>query len=101
MPNHLHGILILSDEQESRRGGSRTAPTTKSLGRLVGAFKTVSTKRINLLRRSPGEPFWQRSFYEHVVRDEDDLRRVREYIVANPSRWAEDEENPALWRSEK
>jgi putative transposase len=98
MPNHLHGILILSNEDVSRRGGSRTAPT-KPLGRLVGAFKTVSTKRINLMRRSPGARFWQRGYYEHVIRHEEDLYRVREYIAANPGRWAEDEENPTLWRS--
>ena len=37
---------------------------------------------------------WQRNYYEHVVRDEAELQRVREYIVNNPTRWAEDEENP-------
>ena len=47
MPNHLHGIIMIRDD--IRRGGSRTAPTEtrKPLGRLIGAFKTVSTKRIN------------------------------------------------------
>ena len=52
MPNHLHGIIAISE----RRGGSRTAPTgqRKPLGRLIGAFKTVSTKHINKSRKSPG-----------------------------------------------
>jgi putative transposase len=71
------------------------------LGRLVGAFKAVSTKRINLLRRSPGARFWQRSFYEHVIRHEEEVCRIREYISANPGRWAEDEQNPTLWRTGK
>lgn len=94
MPNHLHGILVISD---NRRGGSRTAPTTdnKSLGRLVGAFKTVSTKRVNILRHAPGAQLWQRNDYEHIVRDEDDWNRIRAYIQHNPGRWAADHENPA------
>jgi pimeloyl-ACP methyl ester carboxylesterase len=57
MPNHKHGILRITDR---RRGGSRTAPTgRKSLGRLIGAFKTVSTKQINQLRNTPGKPVWR------------------------------------------
>ncbi len=89
MPNHLHGILVLSDG----RGGSRTAPT-KPLGRLIGAFKTVSTKRMNDMRGTPGLPVWQRNYYEHIIRDEADLDRIRRYIAENPFRWADDENNP-------
>jgi REP element-mobilizing transposase RayT len=75
MPNHMHGIIVISDGEDAPRdargeGGSRTAPTgtapsgavkRKPLGRLVGAFKTVSTRRINELRDMPGTPFWQRN----------------------------------------
>jgi putative transposase len=54
MPNHFHGIVFLLDD---RRGGSRTAPTKrKSLGHLIGAFKTVSTKQINQLHGTPVNP---------------------------------------------
>ncbi len=67
MPNHLHGIIAITD---IAAGDSRTAPTRKSVGRLVGAFKTVSTKRINENRGTPGAVIWQRNFYEHIVRDE-------------------------------
>ena len=78
MPNHLHGILVISDE---RRGGSRTAPTNaeasvihrKPLGQLIGAFKTVSTKGINQTRSALGARVWQRNYYEHVVRSVDSL----------------------------
>ena len=91
MPNHIHGIIVLTDG----RGGSRTAPTTKPkpLGRLIGAFKTISTKRINAMRRAPATRFWQRNFYEHVIRNESALSRVREYIVNNPLHWELDREN--------
>ena len=89
MPNHAHGIVILS----GGRGGSRTAPT-KSLGRLVGAFKTVSTKRINQMRHTPGAAVWQRNYYEHIIRNEDELNRLRQYILDNPVQWEMDENNP-------
>ena len=68
MPNHFHGILVING-----RGGSRSAPTPikcKPLGGLIGAFKTVSTKQINLLRDTEGQAVWQRNYYEHIVRDE-------------------------------
>jgi REP element-mobilizing transposase RayT len=79
------------------RGGSRTAPTApaKPLGRLIGAFKTVSTKAVNGLRETPGAPLWQRDFYDHIVRDARDLDRIRAYIDGNPGRWADDADNPA------
>jgi REP element-mobilizing transposase RayT len=79
-----------------------TAPTTnaptapakrKTVGRLVGAFKTVSTKRINDQRGTPGAQVWQRDFYEHIIRDAAALARIRRYIVENPARWASDPEN--------
>jgi putative transposase len=87
MPNHLHGILRIVE----RRGGSRTAPT-KPLGRLIGAFKTVSAIRINEIRNTPGAPVWQRNYYEHIIRNEDELNKIRKYIRTNPLRWATDPE---------
>ena len=93
MPNHLHGIIVLTDDG---RGGSRTAPTRrKPLGRLVGAFKTVSTKQFNLSQGKPGQLLWQRNYYEHVIRNDDEMNRVREYIINNPLHWETDTENPS------
>jgi putative transposase len=94
MPNHLHGILVLSgDEHDSGRGGSRTAPTSKRkpVGRLIGAFKTVSTKQINLRRQTPGARVWQRDFWEHIVRDDAEMDRIRQYIKDNPANWETDD----------
>ncbi|HSR12880.1 MAG TPA: transposase, partial [Thermodesulfobacteriota bacterium] len=91
MPNHFHAVISIRD----CRGGSRTAPTKiKPLGELVGAFKTVSTKRINERRKTPGTPVWQRNYYEHVIRNEIDLQEIREYIHNNPLKWLEDKEHP-------
>jgi REP element-mobilizing transposase RayT len=64
------------------------------LGRLIGAFKTVSTKQINQLRATPGQPVWQRNYYEHVIRNEIDLEEIREYIQNNTLKWLEDENHP-------
>ncbi len=66
----------------------------KPLGRLIGAFKTVSTKQINLLRNTPGAVFWQHNYYEHIVRGERKLEIIRRYILNNPARWEDDRENP-------
>jgi putative transposase len=101
MPNHLHEIVVIANENVCR-GGLRTAPTPvlpsrKALGRLIGAFKTVSTKEINKIMRIPGRRIWQRSFYEHVIRNEAELNSRREYIMNNPLKWELDRNNPANW----
>jgi REP element-mobilizing transposase RayT len=79
----LHGILVILGDEDLPVAGVKRKP----LGRLIGAFKTVSTKKINLLRDTTGARFWQRNYYEHIVRDEEDLNRIRRYIAANPRRW--------------
>jgi len=97
MPNHLHGIICIKDmpmrDESNDQGGSRSAPTIerKTLGRLIGAFKTVSTKQINVICNTPGTNVWQRNFYEHIIRNEYDLNHIREYIVNNPAGWEKDE----------
>lgn len=68
----------------------------KVLGRLVAAFKTVSTKRINELRGTPGATVWQRNYYEHIVRSSDEGARIRRYILENLLNWTLDRENPGV-----
>jgi hypothetical protein len=65
-----------------------------SLGAIVGNFKSVTTRRINRIRRTPGVALWQRNYYERVVRNGRELQRMRNYIAANPVRWTLDRENP-------
>ncbi|MGB2895232.1 MAG: transposase, partial [Anaerolineales bacterium] len=71
-------------------------PKRKPLGRLIGAFKTVSTKRINEIHNTPGAKLWQRNYYEHIIRSEDDLNRIHTYIAQNPAKWEFDRENPSV-----
>jgi putative transposase len=87
MPNHLHGVVAISDAGEAAR---------KPLGRMIAAFKTVSTRRIRELRVTPGRAVWQRYFYEHIIRSDRSLERILAYIQDNPFRWREDPENSAI-----
>ena len=105
MPNHVHGIvwiaresggeankgLALTNVLSSSDGGVVGAPT---LGQIIGWFKYESTKRINAVRGTPGMRFWQRNYYDHIVRTEEGLYRIAEYIEGNPSSWRRDEMNP-------
>lgn len=64
------------------------------LPKIVGWLKMNSAKYINKTRNMHGVPLWQRNYFEHIVRDEDDMNRIRQYIINNPVRWDEDENNP-------
>jgi REP element-mobilizing transposase RayT len=65
------------------------------LAAIIQNFKSVSTRRINQRNNSAGTQWWQRNFYEHVIRNEKSLLQVQQYIAENPLRWAFDKENPA------
>lgn len=96
MPNHLHGILVISDEPTGV--GARHAsplPQVAAISTVIGSFKSAAAKHVNAARRTPGAPVWQRNYYEHVVRNERALDRIRNYIAANPFEWSEDPENPS------
>lgn len=89
MPNHIHFIIGLSGGSPiNTSGGSRPAPT---LGNIIGLFKSECTKEIRRISDNPNLNVWQRNYYEHIVRDEGDLNRIREYIQNNPINWEQDE----------
>jgi len=123
MPNHLHGILIINDDNGTKTVGARRclalnkeinikmssrldvnqkashrdAPTgvkSGSLGAIIGQFKSIATKKINKIRKSPGYPVWQRNYYERIIRNENELHKIWEYINSNPFQWEIDENNP-------
>ncbi len=66
----------------------------RSLSSFVAGFKSAVTKRINEQRGTPGAPVWQRNYYEHIIRNDDSLNRIRAYIMTNPINWDRDKENP-------
>ena len=115
MPNHLHGIIVIAGRGEASPASTSSAVTlapgavpsldkgaardasplqSGSLGAVVGNYKSVTTRRINQLRDMPGTPFWQRNYWEHIIRNEQSLNRIREYIGDNPARWPEDQLHP-------
>jgi hypothetical protein len=67
---------------------------SNALGAIIGNYKSATARRINAIRHTPGTPVWQRHYYEHIVRDENELNRIRTYILNNPANWDADEENP-------
>ncbi|MCS6908535.1 MAG: transposase [Anaerolineales bacterium] len=113
MPNHMHGIIWIVDNDcrgaaphpAPCKGAAAPRPSPRpsetspinvvpgSLGAIVRAYKSAVAKRINALRNTPGAPVWQRNYYEHIIRDDGELERIRQYILDNPARWAEDREN--------
>ncbi len=112
MPNHLHGIVIINSEpvgaihelplrppqHQASLPSTRAERRHMLLPKIIGYFKMNSAKRINRLRDSPGTFVWQRNYYEHIIRDEPELARIREYIHDNPMHWELDRENPANGR---
>lgn len=117
MPNHMHGIIVLGDNPNANRGGwvpppkssggalppqgekippvgEGTSPLQKpKLGNIIAYFKYQTSKQINQIYGSPGHRIWQRNYYEHIIRSEKSLAKIREYIVHNPLQWELDSEN--------
>ncbi|HEY0070175.1 MAG TPA: transposase [Chloroflexia bacterium] len=103
MPNHVHGIVTLwfdKDTDTIRDLGESTTHHRKfgglearTLAGVVGAFKAAATRYVNRMYGTPGESLWHRNYYEHIIRNEDDLERIREYIRNNPLNWDKDEHN--------
>ena len=69
----------------------------KSISSFIAGYKSVVAKRINQIRNTHGQPVWQRNYYEHIIRDNKDLNRIREYIVNNPAKWEEDDYYESLY----
>ena len=78
MPNHIHAIVVLGCDGAER---SRPLPT---LSTVVGLYKSG-------VSRLAGESVWQRSFYDHIIRNEESYLEIWRYIDENPLKWREDE----------
>ena len=101
MPNHIHGVIILTEDDSNHPAaigaGFKPAPAKRRHGlpEIIRGFKAFASRRINEVRDTTGVRLWQRNYYERVIRNESELNAVRQYIRHNPSRWAEDANNPA------
>jgi putative transposase len=97
MPNHLHGVVLITGQtsvSNHRKENlfSKISPLKNTLSVIMRTYKAAVT---TFCRRAGEIEFaWQRNYHDHIIRDEVDLNRIREYILLNPSRWEEDVENP-------
>lgn len=90
MPNHFHGLLRISESQSERIPDCTATIRANSLGSIIAQFKSRVTKRSRSLGNPRSLPIWKRNYYDHIVRNERSLERIRNYILENPSRWTED-----------
>ncbi|EKU98422.1 transposase [Leptolyngbya sp. PCC 7375] len=113
MPNHIHGIVTIEQQQKSIKHGTiarvhgvaplRDATQLKgiahrkpdSISSFVAGFKSVTTKQINISRNTPRTPVWQRNYYDHIIRNNFSLRQIEQYIQNNPTTWQSDQLYPA------
>ena len=110
MPDHVHGIIVLGIDRDDvgfrrdtacRVSTTKTTthqtqtvrfgrPTKQSIPTIVRSFKSAATRTINQYRNSPGQSVWQSRFYDHIVRNDDEFSRIREYVLYNPQNWKKD-----------
>ena len=111
MPNHAHGIIVLTEnnvdgsivgadlvgaELNSAPTNATAKPKRYTLGQIIQCLKTFSARRINSSRRTPRMPVWQRNYHEHIIRNDDEMNRIRQYITDNPRKWESDPENTEM-----
>ena len=104
MPNHVHGIVVLVDDSADTLPTAEAGPEPTlarnshrhGLPEIVRAFKSFSARQINQSKGVQGQPFWQRNYYEHIIRNERAYLAIREYILSNPANWGADKLNPVM-----
>ena len=113
MPNHLHGIVIINPSVGAPLVGAQSVGSQPALGAqsvgsqpalgdIIGAYKSLTTveytRGVKIMKWTPfHRRLWQRNYFEHVIRNDDALRDIREYIINNPGQWALDKENPRFY----
>jgi len=109
MPNHVHGIVVINPEddvvkkarlrkghQDSSGSSQQKGMMKRSLGSFIAGFKSAVTKRSKALSDQSQQSVWQQNYYDHIIRNDDDLIRVREYIINNPAHWHKDRFHPVF-----
>jgi putative transposase len=119
MPNHIHGIIrieydfegdhhsagairelplrneLTQQDEDSNSETYRKKRRQMLLSKIVGWYKMNVAKQTNILLNNSGNRFWQRNYYEHIIRDDKSLNRIRDYIINNPAQWVEDMNHPS------
>lgn len=84
MPDHIHLIMILDNDTIPEKNNSTKIKTVSDV---IGKFKSYSTKRIKSELKSTQDFYWQKSFYDRIIRNEKELYQIRKYINENPLKW--------------
>ena len=105
MPNHVHGIIVITDTVQAGIVGAQHAAPLQfrqqrnlnvkpgSLSAIVRSYKSSVTKYIHDADEFSPEKIWQRGFHDHIIRNEKEWRKIHLYIEANPANWEDDDEN--------
>ncbi len=111
MPNHFHVVIVnvgadlrVCPEHGTDFDASQGEHIGSPLPTIMQWFKTMTTNEyIRGVKQHDWPPFpgklWQRNYYDRIIRDDDELNRIREYIIYNPKKWEEDKDNPQNWNS--
>jgi len=95
MPHHLHGIIEINNVETTCQGVFKPNETSyrvvSMLGSVINQIKSICTKKI--WKAGYFDFAWQSRFYDHIIRDDESLNKIREYIRTNPQRWEEDRSN--------
>ena len=92
-------MTVLTPEEDGQRENKFQQIIPKSIGSIVRGFKIGVTKWYR--QNTDVYTVWQKNYYDRIIRDEDELNRIREYIIYNPEKWATDKENPQRLRAVK
>jgi putative transposase len=88
-PPQPYGSSVINKIEQLSMSVSN-GPKPKSVGSFVAGFKPAVSKRINEKRGTPGSPVWQRNYYDHIIRNEQEFAAIRYYIINNPINWIVD-----------
>lgn len=104
MPDHVHllielgsmdfdnGVSVVGDavgkiHTTEQLKQYRAARRRMIIPKILGKFQMLTSKQINILRNTPGKTNWQHDYYDHIIRDNDDYLRIKNYIIDNPKNW--------------
>jgi len=90
----LHDHPPTSSNPESNDPNRPKGTKSGSLSAIIQNFTSITSRKINRIRKTPGAKLWQRNYYDHIIRNDKELFNIRQYIINNPAKWELDRENP-------
>jgi putative transposase len=102
MPNHFHAIVVIGGKEklpnligfpDTSSPIAKFKSPVRTIGSIIRGFKGASTKKMRLIFNNLEDKIWQYNYYERIIRDENELNRIRKYIDNNPQKWQDDKEH--------